>query len=358
MPLFFDSKMNLEDFNYECPEHLIAQEPLSNRDDCKLLVIEPDSKINHFIFKDIINLLPKNALLILNDTKVIPARIPIKRKSGGRGEMLIQEQMPNGDLLAMGRPSKRLKVGERLNCLHNENYEIELLESLDHGNWKIKFIPEIIFPEQLHLVGEIPLPPYIERKDGPNHQDLELYQTVFAEQPGSAAAPTASLHFTPELLSEVLTKGIQIEKLTLHVGTGTFLPVRTESLEDHVMHLESYVISENVSKQILKAKSEKRPIVAVGTTVVRALESASELILQGKAAKDQTQLFIRPPYQFKVVDELITNFHLPKSTLLMLVSALCGVDTLKQAYQVAVNSNYRFFSYGDAMYLRKKLTRK
>jgi len=345
--------MTLDDFDYECPPHCIAQEPLKNRSECKLLCLKTDSTIEHLQFKDLINLIPSNALLVLNDTKVVPARIPILRASGAKGEMLIQHATESGDFIAMGRPSKRLKRSEKVTCFKNENYKIECLENLGAGNWRINFIPKLNYPDELHLVGEIPLPPYIERKNGPSAEDCELYQTVFAKQPGSAAAPTASLHFTPELLKQLSDKGVEIEKVTLHVGSGTFLPVRCANLDEHKMHSEYFEISAACSKRIQAAKQAHRPIIAVGTTVVRTLESCADAIFKGEAAKGHTEIFIKPPYSFKIIDELITNFHLPKSTLLMLVSSLCGIETLKHAYQAALKNDYRFFSYGDAMYLQQ-----
>ena len=345
--------MSLEDFDYECPEHLIAQEPLKDRSSCKLMHLNDKAEIHHHTFSELIHLIPKNALLLLNDTKVQHARIPILRKSGAQGEMLIQQADPMGSYIAMGRPSKRLKVGERVICKKNHTYEIELLEQLEGGNWRLDLHPPINHPQELDIVGEIPLPPYIQRPDGPSENDNELYQTVFAKQIGSAAAPTASLHFTEELLEQLKSKGIQIETLTLHVGSGTFLPIRSESIEDHIMHKEIYDISQHCALEILKAKSEKRPIVAVGTTVVRAVESAANEILKGLSAQNETRLFIKPSYDFKIIDELITNFHLPKSTLLMLVASFCGSENLMKAYQNAIKNDYRFFSYGDAMYLKR-----
>lgn len=345
--------MTLDDYDYDCPEHLIAQEPLKDRAACKLLQLHADHQISHHIFREIPKLLPKNALLVLNNTKVQHARIPIVRQSGGVGEMLIQQADPNGGFIAMGRPSKRLKVGEVVNCLNNDKYQIKLLEHRDEGCWRLDFIPSINYPDDLAKVGEIPLPPYIQRPEGPSEEDDRLYQTVFAKQLGSAAAPTASLHFTSELLDEIESNGVEITHITLHVGSGTFLPVRTEKIEDHIMHREIFEIDRQSALKIAQAKREKRPIVAVGTTVVRALESAAESLLKGEAVQSDTRLFIRPPYELKIVDELITNFHLPKSTLLMLVSAFCSREQLMKAYQVAINQSYRLFSYGDAMYVKK-----
>lgn len=270
--------------------------------------------------------------------------------------MLIQQAAPTGGYIAMGRPSKRLKVGEIVNCSKNENYKIKLIEALEGGNWLLDFIPSLNYPNDLDLVGEIPLPPYIQRPEGPSEKDDTFYQTVFAKQLGSAAAPTASLHFTTELLQKIEQLGIETTSVTLHVGSGTFLPVRTKNIEDHVMHKESFEIDKNSALKISQAKKNHRPIIAVGTTVVRALESAAEQILEGNAIQSDTQLFIRPPYKLNIVDELITNFHLPKSTLLMLVATFCGQEKLMKAYQAAIEQQYRFFSYGDAMYIKKLST--
>jgi S-adenosylmethionine:tRNA ribosyltransferase-isomerase len=345
--------MTTEDYDYICPEHLIAQHPLSDRASCKLMQLDEKGQHIHHIFKDIPKLLPKNALMVFNNTKVQHARIPIKRKSGGVGEMLIQQADPNGGFIAMGRPSKRLKEGELVHCLKNKSIQIKLLKQLEDGCWHLDFLPSLNYPEDLQLVGEIPLPPYIQRPEGPSEEDDQLYQTVFAKQLGSAAAPTASLHFTNELLQQIEQLGIETTHITLHVGSGTFLPVRTENIEDHIMHREIFEIETSSALKISRAKKEHRPIIAVGTTVVRALESAAEKILKGEPVKSDTQLFIRPPYELQVVDELVTNFHLPKSTLLMLVSAFCGRDRLMNAYREAIQNNYRLFSYGDAMYLKK-----
>lgn len=266
--------------------------------------------------------------------------------------MLIQYALNDRDLRAIGRPSKRLKSGEMLQCSKKSDTMIELLRYHGDGQWDIRFHPNNPWPTQMEELGEIPLPPYIERENGPELEDLQNYQTVFNKQPGSAAAPTASLHFTEELLQQLVDKGVERHHLTHHVGSGTFLPVRVDNIEEHKMHLEVSHVPAKTSQSIALAKKEGRPIIAVGTTVVRALESGATQILKGESYQGQTDLFIYPPYQYKVVDHLITNFHLPESTLLMLVSALIGREHLMNAYSEAVQEKYRFFSYGDAMYIR------
>ena len=347
------TNLSKSDFHYDIPEELIAHHPCPDRTGCRLMVLEgQSSEPQHLSFKDILGLLPSNSLLILNDTKVVPARVPILRESGGQGEMLIQYPLNDRDLRAIGRPSKRLKAGEMVKCAKNESVNIELLEYVGDGQWNIRFHPENPWPANMEGLGEIPLPPYIKRDQGPESSDLENYQTVFNKNPGSAAAPTASLHFSEELLKELGEKGVEQHHLTHHVGSGTFLPLRVDDLTQHTMHLEISEIPKSTSQAICKAKRDGRPIIAVGTTVVRALESGAEQILKGEGYRGSTDLFIYPPYQYKIVDQLITNFHLPESTLLMLVSALIGREKLMSAYDVAVKEKYRFFSYGDAMYVR------
>lgn len=347
------SDLRKSHFHYELPDELIAHHPHPDRDACRLLHLKaPYEQARDLIFKDILSLIPDNALLILNDTKVVPARVPILRQSGGKGEMLIQYSLNDRDLRAIGRPSKRLKAGEIVRCQKREDISIELLKYHGDGQWDIRFHPENPWPQNMDDLGEIPLPPYIERDSGPESSDLEQYQTVFNEKPGSAAAPTASLHFTHELLEQLQKRGIQQHRLTHHVGSGTFLPVREDDLSQHQMHLEWSHIPEATSSAIAEAKQAGRKIVAVGTTVVRALESGAQNVLLGQEYQGNTDLFIYPPYRFKVVDDLITNFHLPESTLLMLVSSLIGKEQLMSAYRHAVAQRYRFFSYGDAMYLQ------
>ncbi|MBF0199226.1 MAG: tRNA preQ1(34) S-adenosylmethionine ribosyltransferase-isomerase QueA [Planctomycetes bacterium] len=346
------SELKKSDFHYELPEELIAQQPHQQRDQCRLLHLNSGGKISHHLFYQLRALLPSKGLLVLNDTKVIPARVPIRRASGAKGEMLIQHADQEGNLIAIGRP-KRLKVGEEVLLENHTKYTMKILEKREDGFWKVRILPDNLWPHHMNLIGEIPLPPYIEREHGPTNEDTEQYQSVFSKHPGSAAAPTASLHFTEEMLKSLQEQGIEICHITHHVGSGTFLPMRVDDPSLHVMHPESYSLSEESSQKICKAKAEKTPIIAVGTTVVRALESAASEILKGKKATGETQLFIYPPYEYQIVDELITNFHLPESTLLMLVSALAGTKNIQKAYLEAVKEKYKFFSYGDAMYLSK-----
>jgi S-adenosylmethionine:tRNA ribosyltransferase-isomerase len=347
------NQLSKKDFNYDLPEELIAHHPCAERDGCRLLYLEQAEKLpQHLAFRDLIQLIPSQTLMIFNDTRVVPARVPFIRQSGGHGEMLIQYDMGHGRLRAIGRPSKRLKLAEQVKCLHRPELSMELLAYHGDGQWDIRFLPDNPWPDRMEGLGEIPLPPYIDRKEGPSAQDYEQYQTVFSREPGSAAAPTASLHFTDDLLAQLKAKGIEQHYITHHVGSGTFLPMRADDLSQYVMHLEVSSVSETCAKAIAKAKAEGRPICAVGTTVVRALESGAQQILMGQAYSGSTQLFIHPPYTFKLVDELITNFHLPESTLLMLVSALVGRERILEAYSLAVAEKYRFFSYGDAMYLK------
>jgi S-adenosylmethionine:tRNA ribosyltransferase-isomerase len=317
-------------------------------------VLQKDAKgPEHKGFKDILSLIPDRAIMVLNDTKVVPARIPVLRSSGGQGEMLIQYENSDTSLRAIGRPSKRLKVGEILNCERNPSVQIKLLHYHDNGQWDIEFVNVKKWPHDMDDIGEIPLPPYIERKNGPEQEDLEQYQTVFNTTPGSAAAPTASLHFTEELLEQLSQKGVSILKITHHVGSGTFLPMRADDVEDHQMHTEQSFVSKDVALALREAKSKGQTIVAVGTTVVRALESGAEDILAGEAYHGKTDLFIYPPFNFRLVDHMVTNFHLPESTLMMLVSAFADRERILAAYNEAVSESYRFFSYGDAMYLER-----
>lgn len=341
-----------KDYHFDLPEELIAHRPTEQRDHCRLLRLgKQNGEVNHHSFPEIETLLPENGVIVLNDTRVIHARIPVQRDSGGKGEVLIEKKLENGLFEAIAKPSKRLKEGEMVQCMKSKEHKIKLHKYCGDGVWHVEILPEINWPEQMPLLGELPLPPYIERKEGMLPSDEEEYQTVFSKQLGSVAAPTASLHFTDELLKRIENRGIEIVKLTHHVGLGTFYPIRVDDLKEHQMHEERFSISKETSQKIFNAKRDGRPIVAVGTTAVRALESGAESILKGEAIQDQTQLFIYPPYQYKVVDGLITNFHLPESSLIMLVSAFSSRENVLNAYQKAVQEKYRFFSYGDAMFI-------
>lgn len=356
--------MKLSDFDFELPEALIAQNPPLQRGESRLLVCPQNKPIEDQQFRHVLNLLQPNDVLVVNDTKVLKARLQGEKATGGKIEVMLERILDDRRFTAMIRASKSPKPGSevvlagvaraRVLAKHNMMYELELLQS------------SLSLPELLDTHGALPLPPYIEHDA--NVQDDERYQTVFAREPGAVAAPTAGLHFTEELLAQVQAKGVRMLNLTLHVGAGTFLPVKTDNVEEHVMHSERYCISGQVIAELLNAKRKGGRIVAVGTTSLRALEAwatetscdlnsdsglnvAASYAEQGHAG--DTQIFIKPGYTFKVVDRLITNFHLPKSTLLMLVSALAGKSTIFNAYQHAIAQQYRFFSYGDAMWLER-----
>lgn len=351
--------MQLSDFDYELPAELIAQHPLAQRTASRLLDIVPDSAkktkatLHDRIFTEIEQLLLPGDLLIFNDTKVIPARLLGQKASGGKVELLIERILDDRTALTQIKSSKTPKPGQKIILVHRHlnPIEIEVLNrapSTKDGEISPFFI--VAFPSNcldlLTQYGELPLPPYISHT--PDHTDGERYQTVIAKNPGAVAAPTAGLHFDEQLLSSLKNKGILVEYVTLHVGAGTFSPVRSEDLSQHQMHFERFSIPSVTREAITSAKKEGQRIIAVGTTSLRALESSVVLGNEG-----DTNLFITPGYKFKMVDALITNFHLPKSTLLMLVSAFAGYETIREAYQYAIAHQYRFFSYGDAMFLRR-----
>ena len=338
---------------FELPDEQIAHYPVAKRDQCRLLKMNKQSgDLQHHTFCDIEELLPENCILVLNDTKVIHARIPVKRKSGGVGEVLVQKQLEDGSFVAIAKPSKRLKEGEILVCLKNQYYNIKLNAYEGDGVWNISILPKIDYPVELSVIGELPLPPYIKRENGTTVEDEENYQTVFSKERGSVAAPTASLHFSDALLEKIKQQGVEIITLTHHVGLGTFYPIRVEDITKHNMHTETYSVSSETRKTLIQAKQSGKKIIAVGTTVVRALESSAKDIFADKEIINQeTNLFIYPPYEFKLVDGLITNFHLSESSLLMLVSAFADREKILNAYNAAVSEKYRFFSYGDAMFI-------
>lgn len=357
--------MKLSEFDFNLPEQLIAQHPPKNRGETRLLVCAHNSPIQDLQFPHVLDLLQPNDVLVINNTKVLKARLYGHKASGGKIEVMLERILDERRFTAMIRASKSPKLGSKVVLAgvatakvlakHNIMYELELLES------------SLGLPELLEIHGSLPLPPYIEHTA--NSQDDERYQTVFASEPGAVAAPTAGLHFTEDLLRKIQKQGVNILELTLHVGAGTFLPVKTDNVDEHIMHSERYSISSAVIQTLLNAKKKGGRIVAVGTTTLRALEAwatekncdlnnpegwaiAEKLSQQGHAG--DTQIFIKPGYHFKVVDKLITNFHLPKSTLLMLVSAFAGKTKIFSAYQHAIEKEYRFFSYGDAMWLEKE----
>ena len=346
--------MLLSEFDYQLPEELIAQRPSDKRENSKMLVLNPrEHKILHRHFYDIVDLIDDNCILILNNTKVIPARLYGYKDTGAKIEVFLLKEKDNHNWEVLIKPSKRVKVGTIVKI--SDELSCEVLESLpDDGKWLVKMIYEGDIFEILHRVGNIPLPPYIERKmsnEDLKKLDFERYQTVYAKDEGSVAAPTAGLHFTQEILEKLKNKGVQIGYVTLNVGIGTFRPVKCENVLDHKMDSEAFEISEETANLINKAKSEGKKLIAVGTTTVRTLETAFQQFGEIKACKSASELFIYPPYEFKVVDKLITNFHLPKSTLLMLVSALAGKDFIFEAYAEAIKEKYRFYSYGDCMFI-------
>jgi S-adenosylmethionine:tRNA ribosyltransferase-isomerase len=340
----------LSDFDYALPPELIAQFPPETRGASRLLDVLPDGGCVDRQFADVLLLLQAGDVLVFNDTKVIPARLFAQKETGGAVEMLIERVLDAHAALAHVRASKSPKAGAKLRV--GDRFEIEVLDRQD-SLFILQFPPEKTVLDWLHLAGELPLPPYITH--APTGEDAQRYQTVYAKTAGAVAAPTAGLHFTDALLAQIDAMGVTRAHVTLHVGAGTFQPVRSEDLSAHVMHSEWYTISETVASQVNAAKREGRRVIAVGTTSLRALESSAQKTGFCTYGANDTQLFITPGYDFKIADAMITNFHLPKSTLMMLVSALAGYDTIRAAYAHAVRERYRFFSYGDAMFLRKKM---
>lgn len=336
----------LSTYDYHLPENLIAQTPLEKRDESRLLVFNRKTKETlHRQFKNIKDFLKKGDVLVINNTRVLPARIIAHKDTGTSIEILLLKRKSLTDWEVLLKPGKRVKVGQTLYI--NTELKCELLEILENGNRIVRFIFEGVFEDILDRVGSMPLPPYIHEK----LKDKERYQTVYNKVEGSAAAPTAGLHFTKELLKELQDIGVEILEVTLDVGLGTFRPCKEEDITKHDMHTEHYRISEEVATKINKAKIENRRVIAVGTTSVRTLESVAAKGMPLSADDDDTSIFIYPPYKFKVVDALITNFHLPKSTLIMLVSAFAGYENTMDLYETAVENQYRFFSFGDAMFI-------
>ena len=346
--------MLLSEFDYKLPEDLIAQTPSEKRENSRMMVLKRDShEILDKHFFDIVDLLDDNHILILNNTKVIPARLYGYKDTGAKIEVFLLKEKDNKQWEVLIKPSKRVKPGTIVKI--SEELSAEVLSPLpDDGKWLVKLIYDGNILEILHRVGNIPLPPYIERKmssDELKKLDFERYQTVYAKDEGSVAAPTAGLHFTNEILEKLSQKGVQIGYVTLNVGIGTFRPVKCENILEHKMDSESFEIPAETADLINNAKNSGKKVVAVGTTTVRTLETAYKQFGYIKACKSSSELFIYPPYEFKVIDKLITNFHLPKSTLLMLVSALAGKEFIFEAYHKAIESKYRFYSYGDCMFI-------
>ena len=354
--------MLLSEFDYSLPEELIAQTPSDKRENSRMMVLGVnDNTIQHKHFYDIVDLLDNNHILILNNTKVIPARLYGFKETGAKIEVFLlknagQSMSDSNTWEVLIKPSKRVKEGTIVKI--SDELSVEVIKSLpDDGKWLVKMLYDGDILDILHRVGNIPLPPYIERKmsnEELRKLDFERYQTVYAKEEGSVAAPTAGLHFTQDILKTLADKGVEIGYVTLNVGIGTFRPVKCENVLDHKMDSESFEISQETADIINKAKAEGKKLVAVGTTTVRTLETAYKQFGCIEACKSASELFIYPPYEFKVVDKLITNFHLPKSTLLMLVSALAGKDFIFQAYEEAIKNRYRFYSYGDCMFINRE----
>lgn len=340
----------LSSYDYKLPQSLIAQHPAPKRDQSRMLFLERKSgKISNRNFTEIVSLLPESSCLVINNTKVLPARIPGKRQSGGKIEALLIEENNNGDWSAIVRKAGRIKQGERLEFCDGKLLA-KAKERLEEGEWLLEFEETERLKERLEDVGLPPLPPYIERRnasDLQNTKDRERYQTCFATEPGAIAAPTAGLHFTPEILTEIENRGIDILEVTLHVGLGTFSSIDQEDIRKHKMHAEFFSVSSQTLRQLQVYQNNNKQMINVGTTSVRVLETLARQNFQDSSG--WTDIFIYPPCKFTMADGLLTNFHLPKSTLMMLVSAFCGRDLLLSAYQHAVAEKYRFFSYGDCM---------
>ena len=340
--------MKTSDFYYDLPEELIAQDPLEDRTASKLLVLDRQTgAVEHKIFSDVIDYLNEGDCLVINNTRVIPARlIGEKEGTGGKVEVLLLKRRANDVWETLVKPGKKLRPGAKI-TFGDGRLRAEVLEVVEEGNRLVKFYYEGIFEEILDSLGEMPLPPYITHK----LEDKEMYQTVYAKFDGSAAAPTAGLHFTKELLNKIEEKGIKLASITLHVGLGTFRPVKVDDVNNHHMHTEWYEVNAEAAEIINETKRNGGRVICVGTTSCRTIESVADENGYMKAKTGETDIFIYPGYKFKVMDGLITNFHLPESTLVMLVSAFAGKENVLSAYETAVKERYRFFSFGDAMIL-------
>ncbi len=342
-------RLKTSDFYYDLPEELIAQDPLEDRSSSRLLVLDKETgNTEHHIFRDIVGYLNPGDCLVINDTKVIPARlIGAKEETGAKIEVLLLKRGADDVWETLVKPGRKAKPGTRISF--GDGLLVgEVVDIVDEGNRLIRFEYEGIFEEILDQLGQMPLPPYI------THQlkDKDRYNTVYAKNSGSAAAPTAGLHFTPELLEEIRKKGVDIARVTLHVGLGTFRPVKVDDVENHHMHSEFYMVSEEAAQKINRTKENGGRVICVGTTSCRTIESAADENGHLEACSGWTEIFIYPGYRFKILDALITNFHLPESTLVMLVSALAGKEHVLSAYEEAVKERYRFFSFGDAMFIK------
>ena len=340
----------LSSYDYELPQKLIAQHPAAERDQSRMLLLERQSgQITHHNFAEIVSLLPESSCLVINNTKVLPARLPGKRQTGAVIEALLVEEKSEGLWSAIVRKAGRIKTGELLEFCGGRLRAVAQ-ERLEEGKWLLSFEEAELLKKRLEEFGLPPLPPYIERRqasDLQNTEDRERYQTCFASEPGAIAAPTAGLHFTPEILTEISQRGIDILEVTLHVGLGTFSSIEVEDIRQHKMHAEFFSVSAQTLEQLKKYRQNQKKIICLGTTSVRVLETLAQRNFQ--VSSGWTDIFIHTPYEFKMMSGLLTNFHLPKSTLMLLVSAYCGRDFLLSAYRQAVENNYRFFSYGDCM---------
>ena len=348
--------MHINDFDYELPQELIAQTPAEKRDFSRLMVVHRNSgEVEHKHFYDIVDYLREGDCLVLNNSKVLPARLYGKKEgTGANVEFLLIKRIEGDTWETMVRPGKRLKPGDSVSFSDDKLFRAVIEDYGEDGTRIVRFEYEGIFLERLEELGKMPLPPYIEREN--NSQDKDRYQTVYAKNEGSVAAPTAGLHFTPELLEKAKGKGVKLAYVTLHVGIGTFRPVKVENIEEHHMHFEEYFIDEETAKTINDTVKAGGRIVSVGTTSTRTVESAAVYDEESgrylvQAGHGSTGIFIYPGYEFKIIDSLITNFHLPKSTLLMLISALYNREDILRVYRIAVEEKYRFFSYGDAMFI-------
>lgn len=342
--------MLISEFNFDLPENLIAQEPLEKRESSRMLVVNRAEKnFSDSRFFDFPKFLKKGDVVVLNNTKVFPARIYGKTETGAKVEIFLVREIENQTWETLARPAKRLKIGREI--VFNENLSAMILEKSEDGKVFVKFETNGDFDAILDEIGKTPLPPYIKREKDSIDKDRERYQTVFAQKRGAIAAPTAGLHFTPEILEEIKSNGVEVCEITLHVGYGTFEPVRVDDLSEHKILPERYEISPETAEIINKAKSGSRRIIAVGTTTTRTLESASDESKQVKFGKGLADLTITPNYKFKIIDGILTNFHLPQSSLLVLISTFGGHELIMKAYNHAVGENYRFYSYGDCMFI-------
>ncbi len=348
--------MQVSDFNFDLPDELIARYPKTERSASRLLQLHGNSgEISDSTFKDVLELVEEGDLLVFNNTRVIPARMFGRKASGGKIEVLVERMLDEHSVLAHVRSSKAPKPGTELLLGENDQYQAEMVARHD-ALFEIRFKSEKVVLDILNDIGHMPLPPYIDRPD--EDADKERYQTVYNEKPGAVAAPTAGLHFDDELMANIQAKGVEFAYVTLHVGAGTFQPVRVDNILDHHMHAEYVEVTQDVVDAIKATKARGGRVIAVGTTSVRSLESAAQSALKNGTELvpffDDTEIFIYPGYQYQLIDCLITNFHLPESTLIMLVSAFAGYDNVMAAYEHAVKEKYRFFSYGDAMFISKK----